>query len=171
MKQIIWSTELYLDDEARAEFEQSQREVLEWDEYEVSDHEWMAVVDGLLSDQRLNLNEPVNGIIIAFADLGLWQGRRQGYKILGHRVKDIFSVCEDENEWYGDGSDIRGSLTHHDGTHHVLYRIAKDRDHADELAEQIYNGIIGEEEFISATKSLFPYVAGIYGWPSKPMAV
>ena len=101
---------------------------------------------------------------MAFADLGLCNGRRQGYKILGHNVNSIFNVSEDDNEWYGDGFNIRGCLTHHDGTHYVLYRVAKDMDEAERIGEMIYNREIDEAGFRKKTRSLYPYVAKVYGW-------
>lgn len=136
-KQIIWSSDYYMNDEAREEYENSQREILDDEDYTVSDRHWADVVDGYLGDERMNLDKQVDGIIIAFADLGLWNGRRQGYKILGSIINSIFSVSEDDNEWYGDGYNIRGRLTHHDGTHHVLYRVAKDRDEAERIATTV----------------------------------
>lgn len=87
MKQIIWSSDYYIDDEARAEYEKSQREFLGNEDYAVTDRQWAEVVDGYLSDERMNLDKVVDGIIIAFADLGLWNGRRQGFKILGSNVR------------------------------------------------------------------------------------
>lgn len=163
-KQIIWSNDLFVDDEAREAYEEAQREFLEDDEYEVSDREWAEVVNEYLSDERMNLNKQVDGVIIAFADLGLWRGRRQGFKILGSTINDIFSISEDNNEWFGDGYNIRGTLIHHDGTHYVLYRVAKDRDEAERIAEQIYNLEIDEAGFRKRTRSLYPYVANVYGW-------
>lgn len=164
MKQIIWSSDYYINDEARTEYENAMRELLEDEDYSVSDRQWAEVVDGYLSDERMNLDKPIDGIIVAFADLGLWNGRRQGFKILGSTIKDIFGISEDDNEWYGDGFNIRGSLTHHDGTHYVLYRVAKDRDEAERIAGKIYNKEIDEAGFRKRTRSLYPYVADIYGW-------
>lgn len=163
-KQIIWSSDYYINDNAREEYENSYRELCDDDGYRMSDRQWAEVVDGYLSDERMNLDQTVDGIIIAFADLGLWQGRRQGYKILGSKINSIFSVSEDDNEWYGDGFNIRGNLTHHDGTHRILYRVAKDQEDAERIAEQIYNRRIDEAGFRKRTRSLYPYVAEIYGW-------
>lgn len=72
-------------------------------------------------------------------------------------------MSEDENEWYGDGFNIRGSLSHHDGTHYVLYRVAKDIDEAERIGEMIYNREIDEAGFRKKTRSLYPYVAEIMG--------
>lgn len=164
MKQIIWTSEMFYDEEARKEHEEFKRDYFGKDDYEVTDEEWWDVVNDSLGDEQMNLNKPVDGVIIAFADLGLWQGRRQGYKILGSTINDIFSVSEEDNEWYGDGFNIRGCLRHHDGTHYVLYRVAKDIEDAERIANLIYNLQIDEEGFRKRTRSLYPYVANIYGW-------
>ena len=144
MKQIIWSNDSRIDDEAREYYQESQREYLE--------------------DERFNLDKEVDGVIIAFGDLGLWRGRRQGYQILGSNIANILhSSCED-CEWYGDSYNIRGKMAHHDGTNHVLYRVAKSREDAERIADKIYNLEIDEKGFRKLTRSLYPYVANIYGW-------
>ena len=163
-KLIIWTSDTYLDDDAREEYQQYQREILENEEYCVTDHEWAEVVDGYLADERMNLDKEVEGVIIAFADVGRWNGRRQGYRILGSTINDIFTISEDNNEWYSDGNNIRGILTHHDASHYVLYRVAKDQETAERIAEQIYNREIDEAGFRKRTRSLHPYVAEVYGW-------
>ena len=153
MKQIIWTSDYLLDDKARKEYENSQRYLLDDDDYKVSDAEWTEVTNDNLTDERMNLDKQIEGVVIAFADLGLWNGRRQGYKILGHNINGIFN-----------GFNIRGSLSHHDGTHYVLYRVAKDIDEAERIGEMIYNREIDEAGFRKKTRSLYPYVAEIYGW-------
>ena len=58
-------------------------------------------------------------------------------------------------------------MGHHDGTNYTLYRIAKDRDEAERIADKIYNREIDEEGFRRRTRSLYPYVAAVYGWKTK----
>lgn len=164
MKQIIWSSEDRLDDNARERYQEFQREVQDDNTYIVSDEEWADEVYGYLDDERHNLNKHIDGVIMVFADLGLWYGRRQGYQILGSNIADILHSQCDEAEWYGDGYNIRGRMIHHDGTNYVLYRIAKDRDDAERIAAKIYSGEIDEEGFRRRTRSLYPYVADVYGW-------
>ena len=94
MKQIIWTSDYLLDDKARKEYENSQRYLLDDDDYKVSDAEWTEVTNDNLTDERMNLDKQIEGVVIAFADLGLWNGRRQGYKILGHNINGIFNVSE-----------------------------------------------------------------------------
>ena len=78
MKQIIWSSEDRLDDNARERYQEFQREVQDDNTYIVSDEEWADEVYGYLDDERHNLNKHIDGVIMVFADLGLWYGRRQG---------------------------------------------------------------------------------------------
>ena len=164
MKQIIWSNDSRIDDEAREYYQNYKRKCFEDDSYMVSDEEWGEEVNRWLDDERFNLDEEVDGVIIAFGDLGLWRGRRQGYQILGSNIVDILhSSCED-CEWYGDGYNIRGRMSHHDGTNHVLYRVAKSREDAERIADKIYNLEIDEAGFRKLTRSLYPYVADVYGW-------
>lgn len=81
MKQIIWSSDALLDETAREYYQNFKREELDDDAYKVSDEEWSDEVYNELGDERQNLNKDVNGVIIAFGDLGLWNGRKQGYQI------------------------------------------------------------------------------------------
>lgn len=46
MKQIIWSNDSFMDDEAREYYQDCQREFLEDDSYVVTDEEWEDVVNG-----------------------------------------------------------------------------------------------------------------------------
>ena len=73
MKQIIWSNDSYFDDKAREYYQDCQREYLEDDGYTVSYEEWGEEVYSWLDDERRNLNVQVDGVIIAFGDLGLWR--------------------------------------------------------------------------------------------------
>lgn len=163
MKQILWTSDDYLNDEARLEYQEQQRELLEDDKYEVSDEEWTDVVNGWLNDERYNLDKEVDGIIVAFANLGLWNGRRQGYQLMGSNVVNILHSSHDA-EWYGDTYNIRSIERHHDGTNYILYRVAKDKETADRIASQIYAREIDEAKFRKMTRSLYPYVANVYGW-------
>lgn len=166
-KMLIWSSENEFDEDFREELVLTQKEAF-GEDYEPSDEEIdedLAELNGIyLEDERRNLDVNVDGVIIAFADLGLWKGRRKGYKIYKSNISDIlYSEC-DGAEWYGDGYNIRGDFSHHDGRNHVLYRVAKDMNDAERIAAKIYNGEMDEEQFRRRTRSLYPYVAKVYGW-------
>ena len=64
MKQMIWSSYDLLDETAKEEYQNSQREILDDDSYEVSDEEWAEEVYRWLDDERSNLNKEVDGIIV-----------------------------------------------------------------------------------------------------------
>lgn len=70
MKQMIWSSYDLLDETAKEEYQNSQREILDDDSYEVSDEEWAEEVYCRLDDERSNLNKEVDGIIVVFGNLG-----------------------------------------------------------------------------------------------------
>lgn len=88
MEQMIWSLTQSSIKTAKEYYQNSQREILDDDCYEVSDEEWAEEVYRL-DDERSNLNKEVDGIIVVFGNLGLWNGRRQGYQILGSTIADI----------------------------------------------------------------------------------
>ena len=92
MKQIIWSSDALLDETAREYYQNFKREELDDDAYKVSDEEWSDEVYNELGDERQNLNKDVNGVIIAFGDLGLWNGRKQGYQILGDNMPGYYNL-------------------------------------------------------------------------------
>ena len=83
----------------KEEYQNSQREILDDDSYEVSDEEWAEEVYCRLDDERSNLNKEVDGIIVVFGNLGLWNGRRRGYQILGSTIADILKSQCDDAEW------------------------------------------------------------------------
>ena len=47
-----------------------------------------------LEDEKMNLNVDLPQNILVIADLGLWDGRRQGYKQLGNNLSQCLSVCQ-----------------------------------------------------------------------------
>lgn len=167
MEQIIWSNESRMDTTQREDYQDFQREALDDGSYQVSDKEWADELDIWLRDERCNLNKEIEGVIIVFGTVGTWRGTRQGYQILGSNIAEILSSECDEAVWYGDSYNIRGRMTHHDGTNHALYRIARNRDDAERIAGMIYNYEIDEKGFRRRTRSLYPYVADVYGWKQR----
>lgn len=171
-KHIIWSN-MNLDiedwrDGYLEELEMNNKHLP--DENEDYDNElmdWMYETNNsYLDDERANLNKKVDGRILVIGDIGRWNGRVNGYKIINsHKIKDILYTDCDYVEWYGDGYDIRCTAHHHDGTNHYLYRVIREDRNIDNLLDAIYNG----EEITSGklnyyTKSLYKDVANVYGW-------
>lgn len=125
------------------------------------------VGDGFwLDDERENLNIQLENPILVIADLGFWNGRRQGYKIIeSGNIKDILYDECDYVKWYSDGHNIKAIASHHDGTNYYEYREIRDRDKIENLLEQIYYGKqITRSKLNYYTRSIHPYIAKIYGW-------
>lgn len=117
-----------------------------------------------LDNERDLLYEEVDGCIVAYADLGLWDGRHKGAKVVGRLINRILSSSDDENEWFCDFYNVRGTGSHHDGTNHYLYRVAKDEETARKIVDKIAYGDMDEKGFRKATRSLRPYIQKIYGF-------
>lgn len=81
-----------------------------------------------LYDERVNLNIQLSQPIIVIGDLGRWNGRVAGYKMIDSgNIKDCLYSDTDYTEWYVDKyGDLRADAVHHDGTNHYLYRVFKD---------------------------------------------
>lgn len=81
-----------------------------------------------LYDERVNLDIQLSQPIIVIGDLGRWNGRVSGYKMIDSgNIKDCLYSDTDYTEWYVDKyGDLRADAVHHDGTNHYLYRVFKD---------------------------------------------
>ena len=130
--------------------------------------EWFLSCQNLdcLDDERNNLNRELPGNILVIGDLGLWYGRRQGYRILGNNLNSFFSVSS--GSFWGDGYNIRSEEAHHDGTNHYLFRLIRPEKNPRPLLDAICSGkTISLAMLNRYTKSLYPYVASVYGWPCR----
>lgn len=168
-KHIIWSN-MNLDIE---DWRDAYKEYLEengFDERHDNDddlYKWMMETnDEYLGDEQMNLDKVVEGRILVIADLGLWDGRKSAYKIVGSgNIKDILSFTYDYAEFYGDGYNIRGTEVHHDGINRFLYRVIREDRNVNNLLDEIYNGKeISKSKLNYYTKSLYPFVKAVYGW-------
>lgn len=162
-KHVIWSNINLNVDDWKDFLEEEYPEVE--DEYEqfrlVSE-----LKDEYLNDERVNLNKIVDGRILVIGDLGRWNGRARGYKIIeSQNVRDILSSECYYCEWYSDGYNIRSTQHHHDGSNLLLYRIIREDRDIENLLEAIYNGEeISRNKLNYYTKSLHKAIADVYGW-------
>ena len=167
----IWKSYGMLDLKEIEDFEKHARENLEY--YGVEDitedkiqQEVYEDIDLFFRDEIENLDKKLDGRVIAIADLGLWDGRRQGYKILGNNLNEVVSSTMgcDEKEVYCDAWNVRAVGYHHDGRNYVLYRELREDRNIDNFLEKIYNNeTISSSTLNYYTKSLRPYVQKIYG--------
>lgn len=167
----IWKSYGMLDLNEIEDYEKCARENLEANEVEditedKIQEEVYENIDMLFEDELLNLSKKLPNNIIAIADLGLWDGRRQGYKILGNNLNEVVSstIGCDEKEVYCDAYNVRATGYHHDGRNHVLFRELREDRNIDNFLEKIYNNeTISSSTLNYYTKSLRPYIKVIYG--------
>ena len=143
-RHIIWTDYLDYDD---------WKEDLEAQYPELSANERMNLmyeINGTyFQDEKTNLDIQLSRPILVVGDLGLWHGRRMGYKeIESGNISDCLYTERDIDNatWFVDkNGDFRCEAIHHDGTNHYLYRAYKDgvsETQIDNLKEKIYRGMI-----------------------------
>ena len=167
-KRIIWSN-MYTNPD---DWKEGYKEIAEengWEEDTDDENNlWNYIyeeLDHYIDDERMNLDVTTDGRILVVADLGLWYGRRQGYRILDGNVKNILSADVDYVEWYSDGYNIKATAAHHDGTNYYEYRVIREDRNIQNLLDAIYNGEeITRKKLNYYTRSLEPYVRRVYGW-------
>ena len=169
---VIWKSYGMLDLDEIEDYEKYARENLEANEVEditedKIQQEVYENIDMLFEDELLNLSKKLPNNIIAIADMGLWNGRVQGYKILGNNLNEVVSstIGCDEKEVYCDAYNVRATGYHHDGRNHVLFRELREDRNIDNFLEKIYNNeTISSSTLNYYTKSLRPYVQQVYGF-------
>ncbi len=122
-----------------------------------------------LDDERVNLNIQLSQPILVIGDLGLWYGRRSGYKeIESGNIRDCLYADTDYSTWYVDKlGDLRCDAIHHDGTDHYLYRAYKDgvrESQIDLLKDKLYRGIATRADVTRITRRLGDDIARVYGF-------
>lgn len=163
---IIWSNmNLNVDEwrDAYAEFCEIN-EIEPGDEYDI--YNWMEQTNALyLDDERVNLNKQLDGDLLIIGDLGLWNGRKNGYKIARANLNAIFDIGDDLTEFYADGHEIRATGCHHDGRNYYLFRAARPGRDLDKFLNALYYGeYISPQKLNYYTRSIYPDIARIYGW-------
>ena len=120
-----------------------------------------------LEDERVNLSS-IKGKILCIADLGLWNGRKQGYKIYDS-IKDIFYTECDYCEWYVDPTGLHFTGSHHDDISYYEYRLIRDNVDIDKLEDIFYNIVFNNKEISQRTLqrytiNLWKPIKDIYGY-------
>lgn len=131
----------------------------------------MDLNDLYLNDERSNLDIKLDDDILVIADIGLWNGRRYGYKeIHSNNLADClqFQPSCDYAEWYVDSyGNLRSRQTHHDGTHYLLYRYWKPNATDSQrglLLNKLYFGTVNPSDITRYTASCGKVVRQIYGF-------
>ena len=167
-RHVIWSNYALDYDDWREDLEDQYPELTEEQRIEL-----MYEINSIyLDDERENLNIQLGQPIIVIGDLGLWYGRRMGYKeIDSGNIRDCLYSGRDDDyaTWYVDKlGDLRCDAIHHDGTNHYLYRVWKDGvtdAQMDLLKEKLCRGIATRADITRVTRRLGDAIAQVYGFP------
>lgn len=122
-------------------------------------------IDMWFDDETLNLSKHLDGRILAIASMGLWDGRKSGYKILGNNLNEILtsSIGCDEKEVYCDAYNVYAEGYHHDGRNNVEFREIREDRNIENLLDKVYSGKeVTRREINYYTKSLRSYIMEIY---------
>lgn len=140
-------------------------------------HELMYEInDCNLEDARADLNISLGLPILVIADLGLWFGRRTGYKVItSGNITDC--LCAERDDDYVTWSvDELGDLVcrahHHDGVNHYLYRVFKPgttESQRDLLKDKIAHGKATRRDITKVTARLGDAIAKVYGFKIRNM--
>lgn len=122
-----------------------------------------------LEDERINLNIQLPGPILVYADIGLWNGRVTGFKMIdsGNLRDCLYSNC-DYDEWFVDRlGDFRCTGVHHDGQNNYLYRAIKENATESQIRRlqgKIYDGTATRADITRVTRRLGDDIAHVYGF-------
>ena len=134
-----------------------------WSNYEKNDD----AAQEFWYDERVALKDCGKDLpmkILAIADLGLWDGRHQAYKIINNLEDVLYSEC-DYFELYCDQHQLRSRGAHHDGYNYVTYYLLNEAAGLDKFLDDLYYGkAISDARLHKYTRSLRPYLKQYYGW-------
>lgn len=166
MEHIIWSN-IGIDVKNWSDFLQEEYpEVTDPDkQYELC----CALNDDYLDDERANLSVLLPHAIICIADLGLWNGRCMGYKMIesGNIADCLWDPECDYCTWYVDRyNDLCFSGAHHDGRNNYLYRELRDLSdkQMENFLEKLHTGKLTRRGINRYTTSVGIHVNKVYGW-------
>ena len=167
----IWKSYGMYDLKELEEFEKDVKNLLEEDAVEniteetITDEVYFQI-DQNFEDEQSNLYRKLDGRILCIANLGLWNGRRAGYKILGNNLSEVLTcgIGCDEKEVYCDAYNVYAHGYHHDGSNSVEFREIREDKNIDVLLDKLYNNEeVTRKEINRYTKSLRSYIMEIYG--------
>lgn len=178
VKRTIWSSDSYYvqDDDTKKQYRQDIADMQDCEADELTEEElariWDEDNDFYLDCERTNLDKDINGVIIALGHRWSHYGAicgngREGTNIVGHNIADILRTGADCADWWAEDYNIHGRTGDHDGSWSIVYRVCKDYEEAEKLQNLAYWGKLDNSDIMARTKSLYPYIAKIYGWPYR----
>lgn len=125
-KKVIWSY-----DTSEWDINEAKESFFEVRGYETDDEDELnefitETNEEYLYDEQMNIeiHEKHHGVkhYIVLADLGLWNGRHDGGKVIHGMWNTITQCFEDYNEIYQEGNLLKVKAIHHDGTNYFKIR-------------------------------------------------
>ena len=105
--------------------------------------------------------------LIAIASLGLWNGRKSGYKEIDS-LADCLSTSDDYLELYVDSNgNLRRRTSHHDGNNYILYRYWKEglsERQKENFLLKVYNGNYTQKDITRYTCKAGLELSDAFGW-------
>ena len=174
IKHVIWTND-------NLDYERDWKDFIESEHPDLSEDERVQLMYELnnmyLDDERINLHIDMHRELIAIGDLGLWYGRRMGYRVIaGTCISDFLSgTCGDYVTWYIDElGDFCCKDCHHDGTNYYTYRVFKPvvtQSQKQALKVKLYEGTATRRDVTRDTERLGDAIANVYGFQIRKKAV
>ena len=116
--------------------------------------------------EQCNLDVELNNNIIAITDVGRWNGRSSGYKVLNNNLSSIMnSFGCDDFKIYVENKNVYFEGWHHDGYNSILFREVKNPDNIDKFLDKIYEGETITNSMLNYyTRSIYKDVKNVYGF-------
>ncbi len=143
---LVWNEKGYLDESEEKEWTEDYEATHDLEaDAEVSPDdlaEWFYEVNAADFQQlREEMSQFHTNTLVCIADLGLWNGKRHGYRILGHDLSTIFDcIVGDYFTVESDGNNLLITDSHHDGTNHYTIREMRHGRDTDTFCSKVYNG-------------------------------
>lgn len=132
-----------------------------------------------LDDEQANLGDiRYEDDIVLIANLGLWNGRRCGFKEMNTRyvsecLRSGYVNSISDIEYYVDKlGDFRADESHHDGTNHYLFRVWKpglSEVQKENFLNKVYCGQVTRKDITRYTNRIGEDIAQVYGWKVRNM--
>lgn len=160
-----------LNEQEQAKLENNLREY-KLSKLSISDHDINAYIEqdytNWFYNELDNLDNELPERVIAIADLGLWSGRRKGYKIMSTNLNSVLDACGgDYLKVYTDRYDVKSEAVHHDGVNYITYRMLKpnlSETQIDNFLNKLASGNFSKKDISRYTTSLKNKINQIYGW-------
>lgn len=141
-------------------------EIAKENNYDIGDYAMRTEIDCEYFEDELeyvntllsNIDEKENIVIIG--DLGLWNGRVTGYKVISNDARDILTSIGNDNYpiiKLNNKNELYGEVSHHDGTNYYRFRVWRaglSDSQKDKFLNLIYNQEVEEKDIVKYTKAL-----------------